>query len=170
MRWQNWIFTKLGETKFLLYVHHHRKRQFYWKKVKLPVGKICENQPYIYIYIYILGCFFRPSLFQIPTANSPLEDWRNKFSVTKDRKLICLSETSKIFPEILQVLFFHQNLPAVSSPSGFEKVRGEKSTLISIYKFCSSVCLCLTKYRRIKILTWVIPIKVKDKKKLVKCL
>ena len=36
------------------------------------------------------------------------------------------------FPEILQVLFFHQNPPAVSSPSGFEKVRGEKSTLIYI--------------------------------------
>ena len=43
---------------------------------------------YIYMYIYIFGCFFRPSLFQIPTANSPLEDFGEKITPAKFREKI----------------------------------------------------------------------------------
>ena len=39
-----------------------------------------------YIHIYILGCFFRPSIFQIPTANSSLEDFGEKITPEKFRE------------------------------------------------------------------------------------
>ena len=37
---------------------------------------------------YPVGCFFRPSLFQIPTANSPLEDFGEKITSAKFREKI----------------------------------------------------------------------------------
>ena len=42
----------------------------------------------MYIYIYILGCFFRPSLFQILTANSQTQDFGEKITPAKFRENI----------------------------------------------------------------------------------
>ena len=45
----------------------------------------------------------------------------------------CLSETSNMFPEILLVLFFHQNVELESSPSFYEKVVCKKIPLYIVF-------------------------------------